>query len=412
MRQSFRHLGPDRIQIRQGGGVLAIFGLPFFAAGVFMLLTILGVIKMSNANSVSLPGQLGLLFMGLVFTAVGGALLFGRGWTTIDSTRREVIKQYGLVVPMYTNSRRIDEYVIVVVGFVRGDSDSADMFPVTLRSSAGVDLKLDSSTQYGDARNCATAIAELLRLDFEDATTDHPVRVPAGQADIPLQQRLQMDGLQNEPARPPDARSEITRELDGVRIAIPNPRAHPFAIALTLIPVVISAVFVSPLLRFFRQTRTPEPIGLIFLGFIILFFAILPGMTALNGYLRSRRGRTIVTVSPRGIDIRERGAWRTGPVKSLPAPAILDIDFSTSESVTTAARLAAEQRMRTTSGSGATSAEIGPRTQWLLTTLSRYAKGHGITIKTRQGLTTFGQGLTDEETGYVHSLIRRALAGY
>ena len=412
MRQSFRHLGPDRIQIRQGGGVLAIFGLPFFAAGVFMLLTILGVIKMSNANSVSLPGQLGLLFMGLVFSAVGGALSFGRGWTTIDSTRREVIKQYGLVVPMYTNSRRIDEYVIVVVGFVRGDSDSADTFPVTLRSSAGVDLKLDSSTQYGDARNCATAIAELLRLDFEDATTDHPVRVPAGQADIPLQQRLQMDGLQNEPARPPDARSEITRELDGVRIAIPNPRAHPFAIALTLIPVVISAVFVSPLLRFFRQTRTPEPIGLIFLGFIILFFAILPGMTALNGYLRSRRGRTIVTVSPRGIDIRERGAWRTGPVKSLPAPAILDIDFSTSESVTTAARLAAEQRVRTTSGSGATSAEIGPRTQWLLTTLSRYAKGHGITIKTRQGLTTFGQGLTDAETGYVHSLIRRALAGY
>ena len=412
MRQSFRHLGPDRIQIRQGGGVLAIFGLPFFAAGVFMLLTILGVIKMSNSDSVSLPGQLGLLLMGLVFTAVGGALSFGRGWTTIDSTRREVIKQYGLVVPMYTNSRRIDEYVIVVVGFVRGDSDSADTFPVTLKSSAGVDLKLDSSTQYGDARNCATAIAELLGLDFEDATTDHPVRVPAGQADIPLQQRLQMDGLQNEPARPPDARSEITRELDGVRIAIPNPRAHPFAIALTLIPVVISAVFVSPLLRFFRQTRTPEPIGLIFLGFIILFFAILPGMTALNGYLRSRRGRTIVTVSPRGIDIRERGAWRTGPVKSLPAPAILDIDFSTSESVTTAARLAAEQRMRTTSGSGATSAEIGPRTQWLLTTLSRYAKGHGITIKTRQGLTTFGQGLTDEETGYVHSLIRRALAGY
>ena len=412
MRQSFRHLGPDRIQIRQGGGVLAIFGLPFFAAGVFMLLTILGVIKMSNANSVSLPGQLGLLFMGLVFTAVGGALSFGRGWTTIDSTRREVIKQYGLVVPMYTNSRRIDEYVTVVVGFVRGDSDSADTFPVTLRSSAGVDLKLDSSTQYGDARAYATAVAALLRLDFEDATTDHPVLVPAGQADIPLQQRLQMDGLQNEPARPPDARSEVTREPDGIRITIPNPRAHPVAIALTLIPVAISAAFVSPLFRFFRQTRTPDPVGWAFIGFILLFFGVLPAMTALNGYLRSRRGRTIVTVSQRGIDIRERGAWKAGPVNSLPASEILNIDFSTSESVTTAARLAAEQRVRASSGSGTASAKIGPRTQWLSTTLTRYAKGHGITIKTRQGLTTFGQGLTDEETRCVHSLIPRALAGY
>jgi hypothetical protein len=59
MRQSFRHLEPDRIQIRQGGGVLAIFGLPFFAAGVFMLLTTLSVIKMSNADECRCPDNSG-----------------------------------------------------------------------------------------------------------------------------------------------------------------------------------------------------------------------------------------------------------------------------------------------------------------------------------------------------------------
>jgi len=412
MRQSFRHIGPDRIQIRQGGGVLGIFGLPFFAAGVFMLLVTAGFIEMSNSDSVSLPGRLGLLFMGLVFTAVGGTLSFGRAWTTIDSTRREVLTQYGLLIPMYTTTQRIDDYVTVVLGFVRGDSDSADSFPITLRSRAGVDLKLDSSTQYGDARSCAAAVAALLRLDFEDATTDHSVRTAAGQPDMPLQQRLQMDGLQSEPARPIHTRAEVTREPDGVRITIPNARAHPFAIALTLIPVAISAVFVSPLFRFFRQTRTPDPVGWAFIGFLLFLFGVLPAMTALNGYLRSRRGRTIVTVSPRGIDIRDRGAWKTGPVKSLPAAEILDIDFSTSESVTAAARVAAEQRVRTSSGMSSTSTEIGPRTQWLLTTLSRYAKGHGITIKTRQGLTTIGEGLADEETRYLHTLIRRTLAGY
>jgi hypothetical protein len=150
---------------------------------------------------------------------------------------------------------------------------------------------------------------------------------------------------------------------------------------------------------------------LIFLGFIILFFAVLPGMTALNGYLRSRRGRTYITVSPRGIDIRERAAWRTGPVISLPAAEILDIDFSTAESLTAAARVAAEQRVRASSGTSSTSPEIGPRTQWLLTTLTRLAHGHGITIKTRQGLTTVAKGLADDETRYVHGIIRRALVG-
>jgi hypothetical protein len=251
----------------------------------------------------------------------------------------------------------------------------------------------------------------LLRFDFEDATSDHPVRMPAGQADMPLQQRLQMDGLQSEPTRPMNARTEVVREPDGVRIAIPTAQSHPIAFVLTLIPVAISLVFVSPLLRFFRQTRTPEPVGLIFLGFIILFFAVLPGMTALNGYVRSRRGRTYVTVSPRGIGIQERGAWRTGPVTTLAAAEILDVDFSTNESVTTAARIAAERRVRAASGSASAATEIGPRTQWLLTRLSRYAKGQGITIKTRQGLTTFGQGLADDETAYLHSVIRRALAG-
>jgi hypothetical protein len=411
MRQAFRHVAPDRIQIRQGGGGIGLFGLPFFGAGVFMLLTLLGVIPMSNADSVSLPGQLGLLFMGLVFTAVGGGLSFGRAWTTVDSTRREVSKQFGLLVPMHTNTRRIDEYVAVSLGFVAGDSDSADQFPVTLRSRAGQDLKLYSSTQYGDARSYAVAVATLLRFDFEDATSDHPVRLPAGQADTPLQQRLQMDGLQSEPTRPMNTGTEVVRELDSVRITIPTPRSHPIAYVFTLVPVAISLVFVSPLLRFFRQTRTPEPIGLIFLGFIILFFAVLPGMTALNGYLRSRRGRTYITVSPRGIDIRERAAWGTGPVTSLPAAEILDIDFSTAESLTASARVAAEQRVRASSGMSSTSTEIGPRTQWLLTTLSRIAHGHGITIKTRQGLTTVAKGLDDDETRYVHGVIRRALVG-
>ncbi len=411
MRQSFRHIAPDRIEIRQGGGALALFGLPFFGAGVFMLLATIGVIPMSNGSSVSLPGQIGLLFMGLVFTAVGGTLSFGRAWTTIDSTRREVIKQYGLLVPMHTDTRSIDEYVAVVVAFVAGDSDSTDQFPVTLRSRAGVDLKLYSSTQYGDARSYATAVATLLRFDFEDATTDHPVRVPAGQADIPLQQRLQMDGLQNEPARPLNARTEVVRELDGVRIIIPTPRSHPVAYLLALIPVGFALAFVSPLFRFFRQTRTPDPVGFIFLGFIMLFFAVLPGMTALNGYLRSRRGRTYITVSPRGIGIQERGAWRTGAVNTLPATEILDIDFSTTESVTTAARLAAEQRVRASSGMASASTQIGPRTQWLLTTLTRFAKGHGITIKTHKGFTTVAKGLDDDETRYVHAIIRRALAG-
>lgn len=41
----------------------------------------------------------------------------------------------------------------------------------------------------------------------------------------------------------------------------------------------------------------------------------------------------------------------------------------------------------------------------------RLVKGSGLVVKTRAGLTTFGEGLTDDEVRYLHALVRRALAG-
>jgi hypothetical protein len=44
-----------------------------------------------------------------------------------------------------------------------------------------------------------------------------------------------------------------------------------------------------------------------------------------------------------------------------------------------------------------------------MTRLARFAQRKGITVKTRSGLTTFGQGLEDEEIRYLYSVVRRAL---
>jgi hypothetical protein len=71
----------------------------------------------------------------------------------------------------------------------------------------------------------------------------------------------------------------------------------------------------------------------------------------------------------------------------------MDVDFSTTDMFLTS------------------SPAVGERTQRVIAALSRFAKGRGITIKTRQGLTTFGEGLADEEIRYLHSIVRRALIG-
>jgi len=50
----FRQVAPDRLQIREGGGCVSLFGLPFFAAGVFVTLIGLRVVPVTNPGEV--PG--------------------------------------------------------------------------------------------------------------------------------------------------------------------------------------------------------------------------------------------------------------------------------------------------------------------------------------------------------------------
>jgi hypothetical protein len=112
-----------------------------------------------------------------------------------------------------------------------------------------------------------------------------------------------------------------------------------------------------------------------------------------------------------GVRIDERGVWRTKTLASLAAPQILDVDFSTSTSMIDSSKRAAIQQAREAGHSVEASSTAAARVEEIVNRLSRFATGKGVTIKTRQGLTTFGQGLHDQEIRYLHSIVRRALAG-
>lgn len=410
MAGSVHHATPERLQIREGGGCIALFGLPFLAAGVFVLLAGVGVVPMSNSADVRWYAWPLLMLMGAAFTAVGGSLVFGRAWTTLDITQRTVSKQWNLLVRLRARTFPLDDYTAVTLGFVQGDSDSSDQFPVGLRSRAGADLRLRSFTSYAEARACAAAVAQHLHIDVEDASTDHPIRLSSSQIDDPFTRTAWRERLPREAAeRPAGARSDVSRDADEVRIVIPNSGLHPIVLAAALIPVAIPLVVAPPLSAFFGRTHTPDPVAWTFLTFLIVFFGVLPTMTVVNGFLRSRRGRTIVVVSPRGIRIQERGAWRTRSVALLDAAEILDVDYSTRDSTLAAARRVADERVR--DANHAAVAAVGPRTERVIAALSRFARGGGLTVKTPRGFTTLGKGLEDDEIRYLYSVVLHALKG-
>jgi hypothetical protein len=407
MPPSFTLVAPDRLRIREGGGCLSLFGLPFFAAGVLLLLAVSGVVPMGNAERLPAIAWPLLVLMGIAFTAVGGGLAFGRSWTTIDRSQSRIVKQWGLLIPMRERIVPLHGYSAVRLSVVEGDSDTADRFPIALTGQSGPDLPLFVSNAYAEARACAKTVAEHLHLDVEDASTDHPVRLPASLMDVPFRERLRRSGAPPaDTERPPGARIQVTREHGEVRVVVLPRPMRVLMLAAAGVPLAVLLVIGRPLATFFRQTRTPDPIAWLFLGFVALFFA-LPAMAVVNAFLRSRRGATIVVLSNHGLRIEERGAWRTRTIARFDAADILDVDYSSRTSSLEAARHTAEQQVLQSHPSASTT--MSPRVERLLDALTRFAKGQGVIVKTRTSLTTFGQGLDESETRYLHSVICRSL---
>jgi len=270
--------------------------------------------------------------------------------------------------------------------------------------------KVFTASTYADARECAAVLARLLNVDVEDATSDHAVRVAASKSALSLPERLRLDGPDQDPLRPSNMRSEVRSEANGVRITIPAGPVHPLVIVATLVPVAIIVFVFGPLVALFWKTKPSDPAGGIVFGVLTVLFAAIPVMTVLNAIVRARRGATIVTASTDGIRIEQRGAWRTTTTGSYSAADIFDVDYSTTESMMASAHRTAVAIAREADGM-ARPTSMSPGVERALTRIVAFARSKGITLKTRQGLVSFGAGVDDAELRYLHALIRCALIG-
>jgi hypothetical protein len=403
-----REVSPGRLEIREGGGCLTLFGLPFLLTGIFMMLASFGVVTMrSDGEAVTQVAAAGL---GVLFASVGGVLTFGRSIASIDVGQQVITKQWRILLPIRTWTYQLADYTTVTLAFVRGDSDTADKYPIGLKGNSVAPLPLCSPTQFAEARQCAAAVARHLGFEIEDTSTDHPSRVTASEVDAALQERLRSAASAPAPARPSRMMSEVS-DVDGsVRITIPMPPLNPLAIYGGLCPAVVAAGMLG-WLGFLSTPRPLAPIEWIFVGLLFAGFGVLPMASVVGRWLRSRVGRTIVTVSTQELRVQERGIFRTRTVAALSASEILDVDYSTKESMMTSARRSAEAETATMRKIPSSAATAGPSTEWVFGVLSWFLKGKGIIVKTRKGLTTFGEGLADDEIQYLHAIVRRTLTG-
>jgi len=403
-----RQVAPDRLEVKEGGGCLALFGVPFLAAGIFVTLIAARIVPVQNAADVPAWAWPLILLMGLAFVTVGGALVFGRRWIIVDAGRGTVSKQWGLLVPMRGETLSLAGYDAVVVRLQSGDSDSADRYPVLLRATGGgADLPLQSTTQYGESREGAAAIAKLLRLPLVDAATTHESVLAADLADAPFPEQPPGADLRGDAPRPLRMQSQVRESSRTLEIILPGPGFQWRKLVGPAVSIGILTYLAPELLRFFRHTRTPEAVQIAFFGVFALFFVGLPLVGVFNAIRLAMRGRTLVTASPAGIDIEERGAWRTKATRA-PAAEILGLDYGTADEAFTLTGWDAGQRARQAGYTTPLPLRRGAAPRWIAG-LRRFARSKGITVKSRKGLFTFGAGLPDDEVRYLHALLVRAL---
>jgi len=393
----FRQTSPQVLELREGGKALALFGLPFFLAGCFISFNFLRAVLLGPPSHVGLA-LLGFAVIGIAFTCIGAVLMFGRRCLVIDLSRGLLIQSYGLLVPLRTWERPLTEFNAVILAHDPGDADTAESFPVRLRSTTGHDFKVRAPGRFGESRALADYLATFLRLPLVDMISDHETVTMAGRPYQPLQQRLVAAEAEVTPPQVPvNLRSQITQSGNETTVVIPRGRGPGAHILGIVLPLFIFLVVFPNALRFLSRPGT-SPLGHFGLA-LLLTVLFVPPLIVLSVKLMAAgmRKATTVVASPAGLTIEQRSGWRK-QTKVVAAADLLDVDCSTIDG--------SIQNIKAATNAPATRTADAA---WLQI-LKKWVPTRGLVIKCRTELITVGEGLPADELRYVASVLRKAMA--
>ena len=396
----FRRISPYLLELRERGGWLAaLFGVPFFLAGVFMALGLTDV----SPYEATLKRYWDFLVLPLIsigFLGMGGVMLFGRRRLTVDLRAGSVIRQLGLIVPLRNEVRRLSDFTAVVISCDSGDSDSPERFPVRFRAASGKDFVISKPLRFSEARKQAEYLSRSLRLPLADTTSDHETVVSPEQAGDSLRDRLLCAETESErPIPPPGMRYVVGESSSGItKIVIPGPKFPLPGVLSALASVVIFFLVITAVGPGLLRNSGSGGVPTAFL-ILVLLLSIPVMISGIHLIVGSRRRRTTIHASQAGLVIERRGAWRMQS-KIIEASEILDVDQST---------FLGSLQWKKESGAMAGSSDLP--NEGFLATLRKSVLNKGIVVKSRQELVTFGEGLRQTELQYLTWVLRRALAG-
>ncbi|MHC4252263.1 MAG: hypothetical protein ACYS9X_24355 [Planctomycetota bacterium] len=312
----------DSYSVKRGGGCLMLFGLPFFAAGVGIIVAALAGVMESDSGDP--PPLFVIIPFGLIFASIGAAFMFGRAGVLLDSRSRTITEWWGLLVPFKSEVTSFDEVNTVTISRETRSSKNSTytVYPVRIEGEEGV-IDIEEPREYAKARRRAEEIAKFLGFGVADSSSGTKVVREAGTLDMSLRDLVRASGERPErPERPGEqpagGRVNMTSAGSQATFDLPPPGLGTVGAVAVVIGLVFACV---PFVFFggaFFATDLLEDIGnawpfFIFAGiFALVWLGGTLGFVVKTVKKATARGRLVV--DPRGLTFETRSFLGTKTV--------------------------------------------------------------------------------------------------
>ncbi len=398
------------LELRSGGGCISLFGTPFLLAGLFVMQIPLGLIPVQDRPEGPLVNAL-IVLLGSVFAAVGAALVFGRYGIVLDRGRGRIVRWWGLLVPMKREEHMLDSVRQVEMDFSRGDSDSADTWPVRL-SGEGLakPVTVAQPVEFPEARQIAEELARFLHKPLVDSSTGERVTRDAEHLDESWRDRARrtQEAAAPMPPQPPGMRSRIERTGEGCVFHIPGPPLGARHAIPALIPVVFAAAVAWFFLPALLTLPMPDVLRYIFLGFVGLFFIAGPVVSALLNVLRLKNQFERVTVTKAFLRVEVLKQGKRSTVE-IPVDELEDLVAPTARSLMDSVEVPGMKKVPL-GDTGTPRMPDGRPVPRFLLAIMKMAGSRGIIARSDKAVLEFAAGLDEAETAYLFALIRKTIA--
>jgi hypothetical protein len=401
---------PDVIRVRNGGGCLSIFGLPFLLAGILMVQAPFGLVPIKFEGDMN-PAF--VVLFGTPFFLVGAALVFGRSGVTIDRRAGVIRRWWRLIVPIKSVDMPIYQAEKVTFSFDPGDSESPSSYSVQIvLKDAGKPVPVFRCPAFGDAQRLADRLSAMLDKPLEDTVSGESLFKEPGLLKESLRERIKRTGGFQEslPDAPFAMRSHIESSGGETRIRIPLPDYGGLKYLPVLIPVVFGVFIWFQFMMPFYNSPGHGIFRYAIAAFMGLFFVVFPAVQIFRKSWGRQSKFTVVTSSQRGLKVEEHAGGRVTTTE-MPAEDIRDMTLQTVQSSLARLEKAAFEKARKQPGTvRMKNFTSDSRLYKVLHFLGGRFGSQGITVRTGASMITFGKGLSDQEAVYIHALIKKALA--